>query len=405
MAAVMAPAVEERVCNPVSNAELERRWSATRAKMREQGIEALLVSGCQDWMNGNIRWFTGLPANNGYPRSAIFPVEGLMTVCEQGPFNVEARVQGTDTATRGVGKKLFSPSYPGGIAYTGGYDAELLAKDILKQGFKTVGMVCAEGMYYGIANGVKERCKVVKFVDASDLVDSIKSVKSAEELDMVRAAAAMQDTAMKKVQEHVRPGMRDFEVAAYAQYIGQLNGSEQGIFLCSSAPPGKPAQFRPRAQQARTMQKGDTFTLLIENNGPGGMFAELSRTFVLGKPSQELVDALGHILEAQQNTLKLLKPGASCKDVLEAHNAFMRGRSLPEEKRLYSHGQGYDMVERPLVRFDEPMKITENMNIVVHPGMMTDRLFMTNTDNYIIGKNGPGECIHRTPKKILEVAC
>jgi len=39
------------------------------------------------------------------------------------------------------------------------------------------------------------------------------------------------------------------------------------------------------------------------------------------------------------------------------------------------------------------------MNMVVHPGMMTERLFMTNTDNYIIGKDGPGECIHKTPKK------
>jgi Xaa-Pro aminopeptidase len=404
MAAVVE-AREERVCNPVSDAELNRRWSATRAKMKEQGIDALLVSGCQDWMNGNIRWFTGLPANNGYPRSAIFPIEGLMSVVEQGAFNIEAKPPAGDTATRGVGKKMFTPSYPGGVAFTGGYDAELLAKDILKQGFKTVGLVCAEGMYYGIAHGVMERCKGLKFVDASDLVDSVKSVKSAEELDMVRAAAAMQDLAMKKVQEHVRPGMKDFEVAAYAQYIGQLHGSEQGIFLCSSAPPGKPAQFRPRAQQARTMNKGDTFTLLIENNGPGGMFAELSRTFVLGKPSQELIDGLGKILEAQQNTLKLMKPGASCKDIHAAHNDFMRSRGLPEEKRLYSHGQGYDMVERPLVRQDEPMPIQESMNMVVHPGMMTERMFMTNTDNYIIGKNGPGECIHKTPKKILEVSC
>jgi Xaa-Pro aminopeptidase len=404
MAAVMT-APEERVCNPVSTQELERRWSATRSRMREQGIDALLVSGCQDWMNGNIRWFTGLPANNGYPRSVIFPVEGLMTVCEQGAFNVETKSDGRETTSRGVGKKIYTPSFPGAVQYTGRYDAELLAREIVKAGYRTVGLVCAAGMYHGIVEGVKELAKGVKLVDASDLVDVIKSVKSAEEIEMIKRSAAMQDEVMRRVQEHVRPGMKDFEVSAYAQYIGQLNGSEQGIFLCSSAPPGRPAAFKPRAQQARAIQKGDTFTLLVENNGPGGMFTELSRTFVLGKPAQELVDALGVILEAQQNTLKLLKPGVSCKDVIDAHNAFMRGRGLAEEKRLYCHGQGYDMVERPLVRQDEPMKIMENMNIVVHPGMMTERLFMTNTDNYLIGPNGAGECLHRTPKKIIEVAC
>jgi len=396
---------EERVCSPVSDAELKRRWSATRSKMRDAGIDALLVSGAQDWMNGNIRWFTGLPANNGYPRSAIFPVEGLMTLCEQGPFNAEMKPDAGETANRGTGKKIFTPSFPGAIHYTGRYDAELLAREISKAGYRTVGLVCAAGMYHGVAQGVKDLAQGAKFVDASDLVDAIKSVKSAEEIEMIKRTAAMQDEVMRRVQQHIKPGMKDFEVAAYAQYIGQMNGSEQGIFLCSSAPAGKPARFMPRAQQGRTIRKGDTLTLLVENNGPGGMFTELSRSFVLGKPSQELVDALGVILEAQQNTLKLLKPGANCKDIIEAHNAFMRSRGMPEEKRVYCHGQGYDMVERPLIREDEPMKIVENMNIVVHPGVMNERVFMTNTDNYLIGPNGPGECIHRTAKKVLEVAC
>ena len=396
-------APEERVCNPVSDAELNRRWSATRAKMREQGIDALVVSGSQDWMNGTIRWFTGLPANNGYPRSAIFPLEGMMTVVEQGPFNAVMTLDGKETANRGVGKKVHTPSYPGGVEYTGRYDGELLAREINQSGYKTVGMVCPAGMYYGIAEAVKSLSKGAKFVDATDMVDLIKVVKSAEELDMIRRTAAMQDDVMRKVQAHVKPGMKDFEVAAFAQYHGQLQGSEQGIFLCSSAPPGKPARFMPRAQQARTMNKGDTFTLLIENNGPGGMFAELSRTFVLGKASQELQDALGLVLEAQENSLKRLVPGASCKDVYAAHNVFMKSRGLAEEKRLYCHGQGYDMVERPLIRDDEPLPIIENMNIVVHPGIMNDCLFMTNTDNYIIGPNGAGESIHKIAKKIIEV--
>lgn len=396
-------AADERVCSPVSDSELNRRWSATRSKMREQGIDALVISGAQDWMNGTIRWFTGLPANNGYPRSAVFPAEGLMTVCEQGPVNVIARLDGRETASRGVGKKLYTPSYPGGVEYTGRYDGELIAKEINQSGFKTVGWVCPSGMYHGIVETVRNQVKGVKFVDATDLVDLIKVVKSPEELDMIRRTAAMQDDVMKKVAEHVKPGMKDFEVAAFAQYHGQLQGSEQGIFLCSSAPPGKPARFMPRAQQARTIQNGDTFTLLVENNGPGGMFAELSRTFVLGKASQELKDALGMVLEAQESTLKRLVPGASCADIYAQHNAFMRSRGLAEEKRLYCHGQGYDMVERPLIRDDEPLPILEGMNIVVHPGIMTERLFMTNTDNYIVTANGVGESIHKTPKKIIEL--
>ena len=94
--------------------------------------------------------------------------------------------------------------------------------------------------------------KGIDIVDATDLVDRIKAVKSPEERACIGQVAAMQDEVMKRVREFVRPGLKDYEVAAYAQYVGQQLGSEQGIFLCSSAPWGQAASFRPRSMQGRT---------------------------------------------------------------------------------------------------------------------------------------------------------
>lgn len=76
---------------------------------------------------------------------------------------------------------------------------------------------------------------------------------------------------------------------------------------------------------------------------------------------------------------------------------------MPEERRLHCHGQGYDMVERPLVRQDETMAIAADMCMVVHPGVKTARQFMAIVDNYLIGSDGPGECLHRSPKAIIEI--
>ena len=72
-------------------------------------------------------------------------------------------------------------------------------------------------------------------------------------------------------------------------------------------------------------------------------------------------------IEARKFTLDLLKPGTPCKDIWDAYNDFMRKNGRPEEARLYCHGQGYDLVERPLIRNDEPWSIDKDMNIVVHP--------------------------------------
>lgn len=150
------------------------------------------------------------------------------------------------------------------------------------------------------------------------------------------------------------------------------------------------------------MREGDVFTLLVESNGPGGFFTELGRTCVLGKASQEMKDELAFLLEARKFTLGLLKPGTACKDVWEPYNAFMRKNGRPEEKRLYCHGQGYDMVERPLVRFDEPMTIRKNMNLSCHPTYLTDKLFNTICDNYLIGERGV-ERLHKFPETIVEI--
>ena len=81
----------------------------------------------------------------------------------------------------------------------------------------------------------------------------------------------------------------------------------------------------------------------------------------------------------------------------------MRAGGKGEENRLYCHGQGYDLVERPLVRFDETMTIAENMNMVCHPGHVAEGHFSWICDNYIIGPDGPGDSIHDLAQEIIEV--
>ena len=99
----------------------------------------------------------------------------------------------------------------------------------------------------------------------------------------------------------------------------------------------------------------------------------------------------------------MLKPGTPCKDIWETFNAFMRKNGRPEEARLYCHGQGYDLVERPLIRSDEPWTIQKDMNIVVHPTYPHGGYLNWLCDNYIIGGNGPGDRIHQFPEEIVEI--
>ena len=394
----------ERVNAPISTAELERRWSAVRAAMAEHGIDALLMQANNDFMGGYVKYFTDVPATNGYPVTVVFPKDEPMTVVGQGPFGaVRELPREGDGVRRGTARFMGTPSYAS-AHFTADYDAALAERALERFAGGTVGLLGTAAMSFALVDYLRRnKLARAKFVDASDMVDAIKAVKSEEELDFIRRTAAMQDAAMAAVMKAIRPGMRDLEVAAIAEQVGHAMGSEQGLFLCSSAPVGVAAMFGNRHLQNRVIQPGDQYTLLIENNGPGGFYTELGRTCVLGKASQEMKDEFAFVLEAQKFVLERLKPGASCKDIFAAYNDFMRRNGRPEEKRLHCHGQGYDLVERPLIRSDETMTIAKNMNIVVHPTYATARTFSWVCDNFLIGGSGVAEKLHRFPQEIFEI--
>jgi len=392
--------MSERLQTPISTKELERRWAAVRAAMKQEGVDVLLMQNNNDHMGGYVKYFTDTPATNGYPQTVVFPADDEMTVIQMGPFKGDSRPP-ADT-WRGVKRLLTSPSFAS-AHFTRTYDPELAVQALKPYAKGTIGLVGTYQLSFALGDHVTKAFPGAKFTEASELVDRVKAVKSPEELELVRRAALMQDGAMRAAFDAIRPGMRDTEVAAIAQEYSGRHGSENGIYLCASMTPGEPVHFRQRHGQNRTIKKGDQFALLVEDSGPGGMFAELGRSCIVGgKVPQQMKEELEMVKEARKVTLDLLKPGSPCKDAWEAFNAFLRKHGRPEEARLYCHGQGYDLVERPLVRFDEPWTIQKDMNIACHPTYVYGGHLNWLCDNYIISGNGPMERIHQFPEEIVE---
>jgi Xaa-Pro aminopeptidase len=397
-------ALSERLQTPISTAELERRWAAVRAAMAREKIDVLLMQNNNDYMGGYVKYFTDLPATNGYPLTVVFPRDDLMTAVGMGPFGGDADpTANPDGINRGVKQVLTTPSFAS-CHYTAAYDAELAARALAPYAGGTIGLVGTAAMSFVLVDYLqKGRFSNSRFVDAADMVDRIKAIKSAEERELIRRAAAMQDGAMRAAFDAIEPGMRDRDVAAIAQCYSQRHGSENGIYLCASMPADAPSAFSQRHYQNRVIQEGDVVALLVEDSGPGGMYAELGRTCVVGKASAELKDEFAFALEARKFNLGLLKPGTPCADIFAAYNDFMRRNGRPEERRLHCHGQGYDLVERPLIRSDEPMTIAQDMNIVVHPTYMRGHVLSWVCDNYLIEASGPSERLHRFPEAITEL--
>lgn len=390
---------KERLVTSLPTEELERRWQAARAWMEAEGVDALLMRNDEEYFGGYVKWFTDIPARHGYPFTVVFPLtDGMTTITSSPPAEPGPKAW----ALRGVKRRLGAPFYPS-LSYTATYDAELAADALKEMHATTVGIVGRCFFSVPFYEYLTAHLPGVRFVDATGAIDRIKVIKSPVEVSFIRQTAALQDKAFAYLLTCVKPGVRELDLFAEVHYACTRLGSERLQVLTASYPPGEPAGFNQRHFMNRILKAGDHVVVLIEGNGPGGYYTEIVRPICLGEPSPEIRAAFAVALEAEALTLSLLKPGADPKAILETHNAFLEARGYAPEGRLYAHGEGYDLVEPPAMLGDETMRIQAGMNMAVHPVAKNKSVYTTLCGNYLVGEQGVGECLHKTPKELFVV--
>src|ERR1700738_3177583 len=209
-----------RVATRIPDNELTRRWAAVRREMGARGIDALVMQNASDWLGGYVKWFTDVPPHNDYPRTVIFHRDDLMTLVEMGASGRRDKLAGKDVNNPGIGEIIYSPSFFS-VAYTHDYDPVLVAEALKARGYKTIGLLGRGALPSGLVDAIRNKVAAT-LVDASDFVDRIKAIKSAEEIALIRKAAALQDAVLAKVVKAIRPGMRDCDLGAIAQYEAQV---------------------------------------------------------------------------------------------------------------------------------------------------------------------------------------
>ena len=392
---------KRRIPVSISDAELARRWQAVREVMSSENLDYLIVQNSTDYLGGYVKWFTDMPALHNYPVTVIFPREDDMTTIWSGPLP-PADANPPAWSLRGVGKRISTPIIPA-LVYTSAFDAEKVVEELAAVGKCQIGLVGPGFISTSFYKHVTEHLTQASFVDATEMVDTIKVIKSPEEMDLIRQVCRDQDTAFEYALTRIEPGRRDYEIYADIRHKCMTMGSEQQLVMVGSAPRGEPGVMYYEHFGNRVIEEGDTFTLLIESNGPSGFYGHLARTVTLGEPPEALVEQVEIAIKVQKITLDMMKPGADPGEIWNANNAALKDFGYPEETRIFAHGQGYDLVERPCFDLFETMKVAADMNIAVHPTVSSSEAVGFVCENYRVGKSGVEECLHQTRQKVYSL--
>jgi len=391
---------EKELRKPISRQELDRRFKAVRQAMEKEKIDCLIMQNNNQFLGGYTRYFTDIPAENGYTMTVIFPLEDDITIISHGapPLpGIPAWV------VHGVKENIPRPYIPT-LSRTNDMDAKAAVETIKKLKVKRLGVVAPAMVCAFMYNYLKENLPGVTMIYATDLVDEIKAVKSEEEIEFIKETAKMQDIVWGAVLAMVRPGVREFEIRSEIQRLYWNWGSEEQLIMIGSQPAGIAASQKPPFLQNRTLQKGDQVCIMPEVNGAGGFYCELGRTVCIGDAPKPLLDLWSFLVELQDETAKRLKPGAEPAKIFKFYNDELAKKKCAPDLRLFCHGQGYDLVERPSMRPEEDMTIKANMNITIHPMTISpdSSAYAFCCDNFIITKTGAVR-IHRTPREIFVV--
>ncbi len=275
-----------------------------------------------------------------------------------------------------------------------------IVEELKLSGFKRVGI---EGLVMTVAEHayLKKELAGVEFKSLE--LDTLRQVKDAAEIDCIREACRIADEAFTKVLPVIKPGVREFEVAAELEYFMRRLGSERAAFTTIVAsgwrgalPHGTASDKKICAGELVTMDFGATFN---------GYCSDITRTICVGRASDKQRKIYNAVLDAQLYGLTVITAGKGGKDI----DAAVRDRLTAAGYGDYfvhglGHGVGLEIHEEPrLSKLSKCEQLLPNMIVTNEPGVYLGNFGGVRIEDTVLVTAGEAQPLTRSPKNLIEL--
>lgn len=244
----------------------------------------------------------------------------------------------------------------------------------------------------------------VEFVDVTQKIMRLRTIKSPTEIEYMRKAAEFSDLAFEAMAEILGPGASELDVLAAVQSKLALAGSEYPALPFIIASGWRSGTFHA-VPSSKIIEAGDP--LLFEFTGSWKRYnSNLCRTVVAGKASDRLLDLWKINYESFWRPFELIRPGASVSDIdrlsrdirgqysdfIVARAGFGMGLSYPPTFAQYPDILvGDKTVLEPGMIFSLEPSISQFEGVTISYGY-----------NILVTESG-AEILQKTPKDLFEI--
>ena len=272
-----------------------------------------------------------------------------------------------------------------------------------------------------------------RFVDISEKIKHIRSVKSDFEISLMREAARIVDAGIGSIPEHLKEGMMEIELASHVEGIMRSMGHQGTIhfrrfnhivplghlmagpnaavpsFVASPTGGQGISLLNPQGPGIRKIRRNEP--ILADFGGVyNGYTVDETRIFAMGRLSHELEDGHRAALEIQDALARELRAGKAGRDLFNLSEAL--GEQLgykdhlggpPDNKcGFVGHGVGLELDEFPVLGPTDHL-IQEKMTVAVEPKMIYPGVGVVGIeDTFLVTKDG-GQRLTKLPREIWQV--
>ncbi len=370
-----------------SAAEFQRRWEAVRQCMRAAEVGVLLAFGSRGAAH-EVQYLSGYPVSG--EAVLVFPLDGSPTLL----VHYENHVPDARRLS------VFEDVRPRGEDAVGATIAVLREKG-------RAGSVGVAGPLSFRRHAALSDALGAAPVDLETELARLRLTKSAEEMEMIGAGAALSDAALLALRRDARPGLSEHDLVAIVEAAYLPEGGATHIHYLGATSMAEPDLCAPRQfATGRKLSAGDV--ILTELSAAwGGYYGQVLRTLTVGaEPAREYSRLHALAVAVYDEVCEAIRPGASSETILDiAERIHEAGCTIYDDLVHCAVGGVYApflRTRRTTRGAGHSFTFEEDMVIVVQPNVVTpdQRMGVQVGDMLRVTATGV-ESFHSVPREIL----
>ena len=247
------------------------------------------------------------------------------------------------------------------------------------------------------ASGTRQEWKA-----APGLVSALRMVKEPGELSVMRKAAILAGEVVIHAARLLKPGVREFEIAAEIEYFMRKRGATGPAFETiaafgerSALPHARPTAKRLRKNELVVLDLG----AILQH-----YCSDITRTFYLGRAPARVRRWYKAVQEAQAAAVAAVESGVTCGQVDGAARKVLAGYRL-DRYFVHStgHGLGLEVHENPRVARGQQKRLVPGNVITIEPGVYVEGAGGIRIEDDVVVHANRTEVLTRIPRDLIEL--